>query len=69
MSNATPSRLGLVNNTGTGVNDLFLKLYSGEVLASFHRENLMLGMTNVRTISNGKSFEELNVHAVVSLLP
>jgi len=55
MSNATPSRLGLVNNTGTGVNDLFLKLYSGEVLASFQRENLMLGMTNVRTISNGKS--------------
>jgi len=55
MSNATPSRLGLVNATGTGVNDLFLKLYSGEVLASFQRENLMLGMTNVRTISNGKS--------------
>ena len=55
MSNATPSRLGLVNATGTGFNDLFLKLYSGEVLSSFQRENLMLGMTNVRTISNGKS--------------
>ncbi len=55
MSNATPSRLGLVNATGTGYNDLFLKLYSGEVLASFQRENKMLGMTNVRTISNGKS--------------
>tara|TARA_S200000501_G_scaffold45870_1_gene37100 strand:- start:11003 stop:11953 length:951 start_codon:yes stop_codon:yes gene_type:complete len=55
MSNATPSRLGLVNATGTGVNDLFLKLYSGEVLASFQRENRMLGMTNVRTIANGKS--------------
>lgn len=55
MSNAVPSRLGLVNDTGTGYNDLFLKLYSGEVLASFQRENLMLGMTNVRTISNGKS--------------
>ena len=25
MSNATPSRLGLVNATGTGYNDLFLK--------------------------------------------
>jgi len=55
MSNATPSRLGLVNATGTGYNDLFLKLYSGEVLASFQRENKMLGMTNVRTIANGKS--------------
>ena len=55
MSNATPSRLGLVNATGTGYNDLFLKIYSGEVLASFSRENVMLGMTNVRTISNSKS--------------
>ena len=55
MSNATPSRLGPVNATGSGVNDLFLKLYSGEVLASFQRENKMLGMTNVRTIANGKS--------------
>ena len=55
MSNATPSRLGLVNATGSGTNDLFLKLYSGEVLASFQRENKMLGMTNVRTIANGKS--------------
>jgi len=55
MSNATPSRLGLVNATGTGYNDLFLKLYSAEVLSSFQRENLMLGMTHVRTINNGKS--------------
>ena len=55
MSNAVPSRLGQVNATGSGVNDLFLKLYSGEVLASFQRENKMLGMTNVRSISSGKS--------------
>jgi hypothetical protein len=55
MSNATPSRLGLVNATGTGYNDLFLKIYSGEVLASFSRENVMLGITNTRTISNSKS--------------
>jgi len=55
MSNATVSRLGLVNNTGTGYNDLFLKVFSGEVLANFGRENLMMGMTTVRTIASGKS--------------
>jgi len=55
MSNATSSRLGLVNNTGTAYDALFLKVFSGEVLASFGRENKMLGMTTVRTISSGKS--------------
>ena len=55
MSNAVTSRLGLVNNSGTGYNDLFLKVFSGEVLASFGRENLMLNMTTTRTISSGKS--------------
>ena len=55
MSNAVTSRLGLVNNSGTGFNDLFLKVYSGEVLATFGRENLMMGMTTTRTISSGKS--------------
>jgi len=34
---------------------LFLKVFSGEVLASFGRENQMLNMTTVRTISSGKS--------------
>ena len=55
MAIATPSRLGLVNNSGTGFDALFLKVFSGEVLASCQRENLMLGMTTVRTIANGKS--------------
>ena len=55
MSNATASRLGLVNNTGTAYDALFLKVFSGEVLASFGRENQMLNMTTVRTISSGKS--------------
>jgi len=55
MSNATVSRLGLVNNSGTGVNDLFLKVFSGEVLATFGRENLMMAMTTTRTIGSGKS--------------
>ena len=55
MANATASRLGLVNNTGTAYDALFLKVFSGEVLASFGRENQMLNMTTVRTISSGKS--------------
>ena len=55
MSNAVSSRLGLVNNTGTAYDALFLKVFSGEVLASFGRENQMLGMTTVRTIGSGKS--------------
>ena len=55
MSNANTSRLGLVNNTGTDYDALFLKVFSGEVLASFGRENQMLNMTTVRTISSGKS--------------
>jgi hypothetical protein len=48
------SRLGQVNASGDA-NALFLKVWSGEVLATFQRENKMLGMTNVRTISSGKS--------------
>lgn len=54
MSNATASRLGQINSAG-GVNELFLKIFSGEVLSAFERENLMLNMTNVRQITNGKS--------------
>ena len=54
MANATVSRLGQVNTSGD-VNALFLKVFSGEVLATFQRENQMLGMTSVRQISSGKS--------------
>jgi len=54
MSNATVSRLGQVNGAND-VNALFLKVWSGEVLATFQRENKMLGMSSVRTISSGKS--------------
>jgi N4-gp56 family major capsid protein len=55
MSNSVPSRLGQVNATGTAYDALFLKVFSGEVLASFAQENKMLGMSTVRTISSGKS--------------
>ena len=54
MANATVSRLGQVNTSGD-VNALFLKVFSGEVLATFQRENQMLGMTSVRQIASGKS--------------
>ncbi len=54
MSNSTVSYLGKTNNAGTQ-NDLFLKLWSGEVLASFQQENKLLDLTTVRTISQGKS--------------
>ena len=54
MSNATVSFLGKANNTGDD-NALFLKVFSGEVLAAFQRRNQMLDMTMVRTISQGKS--------------
>jgi len=54
MSNATPSRLGQINAAGDA-NALFLKVFSGEVLSAFERENQMLGMTMVRSITSGKS--------------
>jgi len=54
MSNATVSFLGKTNNSGDD-NSLFLKVFSGEVLASFQRENKMLGMSTVRSITSGKS--------------
>ena len=54
MANATVSFLGKANNTGDD-NALFLKLFSGEVLAAFAKQNKMLPMTSVRSISQGKS--------------
>jgi hypothetical protein len=54
MANATASRLGQVNGAGD-VDALFLKVFSGEVLTAFHRDNVFLGKSMVRTISNGKS--------------
>jgi len=54
MANATISSIGQVNSAGDA-NALFLKVFSGEVLAQFNRDNKMLGLTTVRTISQGKS--------------
>ncbi len=54
MANATATRLGQANASGD-TNALFLKVFSGEVLAAFQRQNKMLPLTTVRTISQGKS--------------
>ena len=56
MSNATASRLGLVNNTGTAYEALFLKVFSGEVLTAFAENNVFSdALHTVRTISSGKA--------------
>ena len=54
MANAVASRIGSINSA-TDKNALFLKVFSAEVLATFMRENQMLGMSSVRSISQGKS--------------
>ena len=51
----TPSRLGLVNATGTGYDALFLKVFSGEVLSAFRKATIFEGLHTVRTIASGKS--------------
>ena len=55
MSNMTVSRLGLVNNTGSSYDALFLKVFSGEVLSAFRKATVFETLHNVRTISSGKS--------------
>lgn len=54
MADATVSRLGQINGAG-GDKELFLKVFSGEVLTSFQKKNVMMGKHQVRTISQGKS--------------
>jgi len=59
MANATPSRLGFINNTSDGSfaqdNALFLKVFGGEVMTAFQETNIMEPLHMVRTIPNGKS--------------
>jgi len=54
MANFTILGHGQVN--GAGASDaLFLKQYSGEVLAAFEQTNVMMPMHSVRSINSGKS--------------
>lgn len=55
MANATPSRLGDINQGGSPFTELFLKVFSGEVMAAFERQNKFLTRQHVRTISSGIS--------------
>lgn len=58
MADANPSRLGQNNLTGgswTADNALFLKVFGGEVLASFAQTTVMMDKHMVKTISSGKS--------------
>lgn len=48
------SRPGQINAAGT-VDLLFLKQFSGEVMTAFEQANVMIPLTTVRTITNGKS--------------
>lgn len=54
MANATVTRLGQINGAGA-VDALFLKVFGGEVLTTFHNTNVMMDKHRVREISAGKS--------------
>lgn len=54
MAAATPTRPGQIEGAGS-VTAIFLKVFSGEVLAAFNEKNLFLQRTMVRSISSGKS--------------
>jgi hypothetical protein len=54
MANATPSRIGQALGTGDTRN-LFLKVFSGEVLTTFNSATIMKDKTRVRNLTSGKS--------------
>jgi hypothetical protein len=49
-----PSRLGQANLAGD-VDALFLKVFSGEIITTFEKYNVMMPLHRVRTIQSGKS--------------
>lgn len=54
MAAANPTQPGQINGAGV-VDAIFLKVFSGEVLAAFNEKNLFLARTMVRSITSGKS--------------
>jgi hypothetical protein len=54
MANATPSRVGQIKGAGD-VRELFLKVFSGEVMTVFDNETVMKEKVRVRNLSSGKS--------------
>ena len=54
-SNSAPaSRVGLKNG-GSDNTELFLKVFSGEILTAFETQNVMKDLHTIRTIQSGKS--------------
>lgn len=53
--NFDPSRLGVINAGASGFDDLFLKVFAGEVLTAFRKATIFEGLHTVRTIASGKS--------------
>jgi len=51
----TVSRLGEAYGGSSDAYELFLKTFSGEVLAAFEERNIMMPLHTVRTITSGKS--------------
>lgn len=51
---STITRPGQTNGTGDA-NSLFQRIFAGEVLTEFHRQNKFMPLHRVRTIANGKS--------------
>lgn len=54
MSNATPTRLGQANGSGS-VDALFRDIYTGEVLSAFNAKNVTMDKHSVRNIANGNA--------------
>lgn len=54
MTAATVSRLGQINGAGD-VDAMFLKVYSGEIIATYDNINVMQDKHRTRNISSGKS--------------
>jgi len=52
--NTSPSRSGLISG-GSDNDELFLKVFSGEILTAFEQNNVMKDLHLMRTISSGKS--------------
>lgn len=57
MASPNIGRPGVLYNNGFGTDgdELFLKVFSGEIITSFEEANIMMPLHRVRTISSGKS--------------
>lgn len=54
MANAAPIRLGQINSSGP-TDEMFLKVFSGEVLTAFEVETVTESRHTIRSINSGKS--------------